>query len=45
MTKADLVIFVYGVFATLVLVGGLIYTVREFSEIDEHPERFVRKKK
>jgi hypothetical protein len=45
MTKADLVIFVYGVFATLVLVGGLIYTVREFREIDEHPERFVRKKK
>lgn len=45
MTNADLVIFVYGIFATLVLIGGIIYTVREFREIDEHPERFVHKKK
>lgn len=45
MTTADLIIFVYGVFATLVLIGGLVYTIREFQEIDKHPERFVRNKK
>ena len=45
MTTADRIIFVYGVFATLLLIGGLIYTIREFREIDEHPERFIPKKK
>lgn len=34
------IIFGYGVFVTLLLVGGLIYTIREFREIGRHPENY-----
>ncbi len=41
MTGADRIIFVYGVFATLLLIAGLLYTIREFREINRHPEKFA----
>lgn len=41
MTAADKIIFAFGVFATLLLFGGLFFTIREFQEIDKHPERFT----
>jgi hypothetical protein len=34
------IIFGYGVFVTLLLVAGLLYTVREFREIGRHPENY-----
>jgi hypothetical protein len=40
MTAADKIIFAFGVFATLLLLGGLLFTAREFREIRKHPERF-----
>ena len=40
MTTSDIIIFAFGIFATLMLLGGLLYTVREFREISNHPERF-----
>lgn len=43
MTTADKIIFAFGVFATLMLVGGLLFTAREFREIGKHPERFKQK--
>ena len=41
MTAADVIIFAFGVFATLLLLGGLLLTVSEFREIKKHPERFT----
>lgn len=42
MTAADKIIFAFGVFATLLLMGGgLFFTIREFREINKHPERFT----
>ena len=43
MTTSDIIIFAFGIFATLMLLGGLLYTVREFREISNHPERFKPK--
>lgn len=43
MTTADKIIFAFGVFATLMLVGGLLFTAREFREINKYPERFKPK--
>lgn len=39
----DKIIFAYGVFVTLLLIGGLIYTIREFREMDRHPENYKPK--
>jgi hypothetical protein len=44
MTTADKIIFAYGVFAVLMLIAGLIYTIREFREIERHPENFIPKR-
>ncbi len=41
MTGPDLIIFAFGVFVTLLLFGGLFFTIREFREINKHPERFT----
>ena len=41
MTSGDIIIFAFGVFATLLLLGGLLLTVGEFREIKKHPERFT----
>ena len=41
MTVSDVIIFAFGVFATLLLFGGLFFTVSEFREINKHPERFT----
>lgn len=43
MTTADRIIFVYGVFATLLLLGGLLYTIRDFREMGRNPEKYVKK--
>lgn len=40
MSSGDWIIFVFGMFATFLLFAGLLYTIREFQEIDKHPERF-----
>ena len=42
MATADIIIFAFGVFATLLLLGGLLLTVGEFREIKKHPERFTQ---
>ncbi len=42
MTTADIIIFAFGVFATLLLFGGLLLTAGEFREIKKHPERFTQ---
>ena len=45
MSAADAVIFAFGVFATLLLTGGVALTVREFKAIDKpakkNPDRRV----
>ncbi len=38
MTTAD------GIFATLLLLGGWLYTIRDFREIGRHPEKYVKKR-
>jgi hypothetical protein len=43
MSSGDWIIFVFGMFATLLLFAGLAYTIREFHEINKHPERFKPK--
>lgn len=42
MNASDKIIFAFGVFATLLLLGGLLFTAREFREIRKHPERFTQ---
>ena len=42
MTGSDKIIFAFGVFATLLLLGGLLFTISEFREIRKHPERFTQ---
>ena len=42
MTAADRIIFAFGVLATLLLFAGLFFTIREFREINKHPERFTQ---
>ena len=41
MTASDVIIFAFGAFVTLLLFGGLFFTIREFREINKHPERYV----
>lgn len=42
MTGMEQLIFGYGVFATLLLIAGVIYTIREFREIGRHPEEHTK---
>lgn len=37
---ADKTIFAYGVFVSLLLLGGLIYNILEFRKMGEDPEKY-----
>jgi hypothetical protein len=40
MAPADKIIFAVGVFATLLLSGGVLFTILEFRKMGQHAERF-----
>jgi hypothetical protein len=40
MTTADRIIFVYGVFVTLLLIAGLIFTIKEMHKMGANPEKY-----
>ncbi|MFN0122366.1 MAG: hypothetical protein ACKV2V_17875 [Blastocatellia bacterium] len=40
MTSADKIVFVIGVITTLMLSGGVLITIREFSAMGQYAERF-----
>jgi hypothetical protein len=43
MSAADKIIFAFGVFTTLLLSGGVLFTIPEFRKMGQHAERFMPK--
>ncbi len=43
MSSADKITFAFGVFATLLLSGGVLFTILEFRKMGQHAERVMPK--